>query len=287
MAKPVFDRDDLATLATDGVLIKRAFFDAEEIGLLKAACTRDQALAAHTVHQSDSQGRSSVLTAWNHPGDDLYGMFARCQRMVGGMEQFLGGEVYHYHSKVVWKRPGDGSFAWHQDYGYWYENGCLFPDMASCSIAIDKADRENACLQVVKGSHRLGRVDHVQVAGQATVEPERLTEILKVQEVVYCEMDPGDAVFTPLQCDPPLGRQPLGPFSPRLDLLLQRGLQRSVQGAPPPALHAARHGARRRHQGGRAAAQPARQGVPDRRGRRAHPCDLRIVSGQSDRGTPF
>ena len=196
MAKPVFDRDDLATLATDGVLIKRAFFDAEEIGLLKAACTRDQALAAHTVHQSDSQGRSSVLTAWNHPGDDLYGMFARCQRMVGGMEQFLGGEVYHYHSKVVWKRPGDGSFAWHQDYGYWYENGCLFPDMASCSIAIDKADRENACLQVVKGSHRLGRVDHVQVAGQATVEPERLTEILKVQEVVYCEMDPGDAVFT-------------------------------------------------------------------------------------------
>ena len=65
MAKPVFDRDDLATLAKDGVLIKRAFFDAEEIGLLKAACTRDQALAAHTVHQSDSQGRSFVLTAWN------------------------------------------------------------------------------------------------------------------------------------------------------------------------------------------------------------------------------
>ena len=134
-----------------------------------------------------------------------------------------------YHSKVVWKRPGDGGFAWHQDYGYWYENGCLFPDMASCSIAIDKADpmrsplispasaistrtqlktaawtswgrrvrlRENACLQVVKGSHRLGRVGHVQVAGQATVEPERLTEILKVLEVAYCEMDPGDAVFT-------------------------------------------------------------------------------------------
>ncbi len=111
------------------------------------------------------------------------------------MEQVLDGEVYHYHSKVIWKRPGDGGLAWHQDYGYWYENGCLFPDMASCSIAIDKADRANACLEVVRGSHRLGRLDHVQVADQASIEPERLTEVLKVLDVVYCEMDPGDAAF--------------------------------------------------------------------------------------------
>ena len=32
---------------------------------------------------------------------------------------------------------------------YWYQNGCLFPDMATVFIAIDKADVENGCLKVV------------------------------------------------------------------------------------------------------------------------------------------
>ena len=33
---------------------------------------------------------------------------------------------------------------------YWYKNGCLFPDMASAFIAIDKCDVENGCLKVNK-----------------------------------------------------------------------------------------------------------------------------------------
>ncbi len=175
MGETVLSEDEFATLDRDGFVIKRAMFDSEEIGLLKAACTADEELARHTFQQADPDGRNFVVTAWNHPGDDLYGMFARCERMVGAMEQFLGGEVYHYHSKIIWKRPGDGAFVWHQDYGYWYENGLLYPDLASCSIAIDPADRENGCLQFVRGSHHLGRIDHVQVGGQSTVEPERLT----------------------------------------------------------------------------------------------------------------
>jgi ectoine hydroxylase-related dioxygenase (phytanoyl-CoA dioxygenase family) len=123
-------------------------------------------------------------------------MFARCERMVGAMEQMLGGEVYHYHSKLIWKRPGDGAFAWHQDYGYWYDNGCLRPDMASCLIAIDRAERANGCLQVLEGSHHMGRIDHLQSGGQVVADPERLGEVKKVLDLVHCELDPGDALFT-------------------------------------------------------------------------------------------
>ena len=43
-----------------------------------------------------------------------------------------------------------GSFVWHQDYGYWYQNGCLFPDMGTAFIAIDRCDEDNGCLQVGK-----------------------------------------------------------------------------------------------------------------------------------------
>lgn len=31
---------------------------------------------------------------------------------------------------------------------YWYKNGCLYPDMGTVFIAIDKCDRENGCLKV-------------------------------------------------------------------------------------------------------------------------------------------
>ena len=196
MSESVLTSDELATFAGDGVLLMPAFFDAEEIGLLRAACAEDEAVARAAVGTRDGAGGTFVQTLWNHPGDDLFGMFARCRRLVGAMEQFLGGEVYHYHSKITWKRPGDGAVEWHQDYGYWYHNGCMFPDLASCSIAIDQSDRENACLQVLKGSHRMGRLDHVALADQATVDPERLAGVMKVFELVDCEMAPGDALFT-------------------------------------------------------------------------------------------
>ena len=41
-----------------------------------------------------------------------------------------------------------GAWAWHQDYGYWYQNGILFPNLCSVMIAVDKATEENGCMQV-------------------------------------------------------------------------------------------------------------------------------------------
>jgi ectoine hydroxylase len=98
-------------------------------------------------------------------------MFARCESVVNTAEKLLGGEVYHYHSKMIMKDPKvGGAWTWHQDYGYWYQNGVLFPLLCGASIAVDAATRENGCLQVVRGSHRLGRIDHVLTGDQAGAE---------------------------------------------------------------------------------------------------------------------
>ena len=48
-----------------------------------------------------------------------------------------------------------GAWTWHQDYGYWYQNGMLYPYLVSVFIAVDPATRENGCLQVLEGSHLL------------------------------------------------------------------------------------------------------------------------------------
>jgi ectoine hydroxylase-related dioxygenase (phytanoyl-CoA dioxygenase family) len=123
-------------------------------------------------------------------------MFARSESVVNSAEKLLDGEVYHYHSKMVMKDAKvGGAWAWHQDYGYWYQNGVVFPLLMSVFIAVDPATKENGCLQVVERSHELGRIDHVLTGDQAGADPERVEEVLKRLPLVYVEMDPGDALF--------------------------------------------------------------------------------------------
>ena len=123
-------------------------------------------------------------------------MYARCHRVVDSVETLLEGEVYHYHSKMILKDPEiGGAWTWHQDYGYWYQNGILFPDLVSVFIAVDRATRENGCLQVIRGSHKMGRVNHILTGDQAGADMERVNEALKRLDLVYCEMVPGDALF--------------------------------------------------------------------------------------------
>ncbi len=136
------------------------------------------------------------LSLWNHPGDTLYGMFARCETIVSSAEKILEGEVYHYHSKMIMKDAKiGGALAWHQHYGYWYQNGILFPRLTSAFIAVDAATRENGCMQVIKGSHKLCRIDHILTGDQAGADPDRVQYILECLELVYVEMDPGDTLF--------------------------------------------------------------------------------------------
>ena len=123
-------------------------------------------------------------------------MFARCRRIVDSVEQLLEDEVYHYHSKMIMKDAKvGGAWAWHQDYGYWYENGVLYPDLVSVYIAVDAATQQNGCMKILRGSHKLGRVDHVVSGEQAGADMERVREAMNCLDLVYCEMSPGDAMF--------------------------------------------------------------------------------------------
>jgi hypothetical protein len=67
--------------------------------------------------------------------------------------------------------------------------------MASVMIAVDPATRENGCLQVIRGSHLMGRLEHILTGDQAGADVERVREALKRMELVYVEMEPGDAAF--------------------------------------------------------------------------------------------
>ncbi len=196
MAKGPLNEQQVRDYHANGYVLAKGLFDAEEIGLLSRAAKEDRQLDEHSFGRKDGEGGTVRLSGWNQPGDTLYGMFARCESIVNSMENLLEGEVYHYHSKVIMKDPRiGGAWAWHQDYGYWYMFGALFPLLASAYVAMDPATRENGCLQVIRGSHNLGRIEHVLTGEQAGADRDRVTEILKRLELVHVEMDLGDTLF--------------------------------------------------------------------------------------------
>src|SRR6185437_5333923 len=196
MARGPLTGQQCTEYAARGFTLARGMFESDEIDLLRRAAKEDRELDQHSFGRKDGEGGTVRLSLWNHPGDALYGMFARCESIVNSAEALLSGEVYHYHSKMIMKDAKvGGAWAWHQDYGYWYQNGVLYPLLTSASIAVDPATRENGCLQVLKGSHQLGRIDHVLTGDQAGADLERVAEARKRLETVYVEMAPGDVLF--------------------------------------------------------------------------------------------
>ena len=137
MANSMLSAQQVADFHRDGYLIVRSMFDPEEIGILRGVAKADAAIKGHAYLVDDGKGAATKLVLWNKAGKDIYGAVARGHRIVDSMEELLGDEVYHYHSKMSIKAPfTGGAWNWHQDYGYWYMNGCLFPDMASAFIAV-------------------------------------------------------------------------------------------------------------------------------------------------------
>jgi hypothetical protein len=65
----------------------------------------------------------------------------------------------------------------------------------SVMVALTEANKENGCLQVIKGSHKLGRVNHGFAGEQVGADMVMVENALKTMELVYCELEPGDALF--------------------------------------------------------------------------------------------
>lgn len=88
------------------------------------------------------------------------------------------------------------AWEWHQDYGYWYKNEFLFPEqMMSVMVAVTAANVGNGCLQVIRGSHKMGRVEH-GFSGEQVGASQRFVDLaLQTMEHVFVELDAGDVLF--------------------------------------------------------------------------------------------
>jgi len=192
-------RQQQADYQRDGYLVVRNFLAPAEIEKLYAIATGDDLLRKHAFDLNDQTGKKTKLTLWYNPGEDAYGLLTRSKRMVDTAGALLDGDsaVCHFHSKLMQKEPKvGGAWEWHQDYGYWYKNEFLFPDeMISIMVAITRANKQNGCLQVIKGSHKMGRIEHGFAGEQVGASQHYVDLALKTMALVYVELEPGDALF--------------------------------------------------------------------------------------------
>ena len=196
---PRMTPEQLSAYRQDGYVRIPGLFAPDETAVLRQAMEQDPAVRKSLYERLDAQGKATRIALWNEAGDSVYGLAARSERVVRRVQDMLGESVYHYHSKLTAKEPFDGgAWEWHQDYGYWYHNGCLYPKMASVMVALDRCTPENGCLQVIRGSHHAGRINHSRggaAGGQVGAELARVDQLLTRHELVYAEMEPGDALF--------------------------------------------------------------------------------------------
>lgn len=183
----------------DGYIIIKNFCTAAEIEHLMAVATSDSSIKKNALDLDDSTGKKTKLSLWYTPGKNPFGYLTRAEKMLGRIKQVMDGNgvICHYHSKLMQKEPRvGGAWEWHQDYGYWYKNQFMFPDqLISVMVALTHANKENGCLQVIKGSHKLGRVNHGFAGEQVGADMVMVNNALKTMPLVYCEIEPGDALF--------------------------------------------------------------------------------------------
>src|SRR5579862_3605312 len=113
-------------------------------------------------------GQTARLQFDIHQTNSLFALMCRHPRTAGIMQELMGPPVYLYHSKLAFKAPFTGSVQyWHQDFGYW-QSLHERPEMASCLVMLDEHTEDNACMQVLAGSHREGVVAHEIAPNPAT-----------------------------------------------------------------------------------------------------------------------
>jgi len=189
-------RDQVWDFERSGFVLVERMFSQEEVEVMLEAVGSSQRIAETTNSMSDAEGRSSKISLWKNVSDDVLGLVSTHPRVVNSVRVLLGEDVYHWHSKVMMKLPREGgAWEWHQDYGYWYNNGCPYPRMVSAMIALDEATEENGCLQVLVGSHHLGRLDHGKVGAQMGANQERLAAIERLLPKKFMEAKPGSVLF--------------------------------------------------------------------------------------------
>jgi hypothetical protein len=188
--------DHISNYDRDGFVLIENVFTQPEVQAMIAEIEAGRGIDVNTRVRLDAKGKKTKLAIWHTLDDDIWGAVSTSPRLVNNVRILLRQEVAFFHGKVMLKEAHTGgAWEWHQDYGYWYDQGFVFPRMLSAFIALDPARRDNGCLQVLRGSHQMGRLNHIRIGSQSGVEKSRIQEVESLFTPVQCEMASGSVLY--------------------------------------------------------------------------------------------
>jgi hypothetical protein len=128
-------------------------------------------------------GKKISFVNWWHKRNRFLYDLCTDPRLLDYAEDLLGPSFFLWGSQFFVKEPGDGSIVpWHQDAQYWP----LSPRRhVTVFVAFTDCDRENACMEVIPGTHRAGLLRH-----HTTTDGRYVLR----QEIDAGEFDPADAM---------------------------------------------------------------------------------------------
>jgi len=150
--------EQLKQFDTRGYLFLESLFDEGEVKQIAAELDRLRGdervrMGQQTIREPASGEVRSIFEV--HKLSDLYALLAADERIVAGVKQIFGADVYVHQSRVNLKPGFEGKeFYWHSDFETWHMEDGL-PRMAaiSCSILLTENNPYNGPLMVIPGSH--------------------------------------------------------------------------------------------------------------------------------------
>ncbi|MCW8132633.1 MAG: phytanoyl-CoA dioxygenase family protein [Planctomycetota bacterium] len=172
---PALTKEEVERFHTDGVIGPFAICPPEEMAAIRARIA-DEVLPTDGPwekhpEQLRHQDRRVVYDLVAHP------------EITGRIASLWGPDILVWRSNFFDKAPGGKAVPWHQDVNYWH----LDPPLnLTAWMALDDVDEENACVQVIPGSHtkvirhvRAGSEMHFEeMADPAAVDPSKAVKMV-------------------------------------------------------------------------------------------------------------
>lgn len=203
-----FTSQEAVQFARDGYQIVRGLVPAEACARMRASAERDLAAAVPPVeYEADTHypgappsleapgGRTVRRLLQAYAREAAFREWATAGPIVARLKQLLGPRIalsQAHHNCVMTKDPAYSSLtSWHRDIRYWsFER----PELVSVWIALGEERRENGCLLLLPGSHRMdfdaSRLDQAQFLRTDVAENAALLETQ-----LCAELNPGDVLF--------------------------------------------------------------------------------------------
>lgn len=141
----------------DGFLVIDDLFASGEVDELREACEAPSVVEAQSSKGFEEKTVHLLSITTFH---DAFMALAKDRRIIDCIRPLIGDDIQLEHSKLATKPPakGKGPFDWHQDFAFFPHTNT---DLVAVMVMLDDATPENGCMQIVRGSHKLGLLDHM------------------------------------------------------------------------------------------------------------------------------